>query len=397
AVSVTLYTKNVRMKTCDSIAESFKLPELGEKPPAKNIAVPVYEEIGGDKTAKYTVADGTVHAKNISQLEMYIRRQIEGQATGLDVLSYVEDEAGTVRLESWSHIENSGNRGFMYTYYDRGDGMFTYDNNPQIFETLTKEVIKEEGKTVYSLKTGSAETARLLEIPLDLYRDNAEGLLGLKTAESTDAHVKSILEQVMPEEKVAGVTVEKKEGNVNLKFGEGAELNPTELSKEAAVLFSLASDVETVTAVAADGTKYELKRDTVMKDVATPVEEITRSPEDFAKFAENMDSIQPAVPKKEEKPAGDGVPSGTVVYSDSIYISSSMLVTHPTTGEKVPIGPYAQKKGYGHLLDKSIQCTIRKSGSGYIATATCGGSVIASYPLESEAAVRSAIRTIQSY
>ena len=111
-----------------------------------------------------------------------------------------------------------------------------------------------------------------------------------------------------------------------------------------------------------------------------------------------MRKIPPAEPKKEETSGGTGGGAdGAVVYSKSIYISSGTLVTHPTTGEKVPVGPYAQKMGYGHLLDKSIQCTIRRSGSGYMATATCGGAVIASQYLKDEAALRSAIASIGGY
>ncbi len=394
AVSIALYRNHVSRKTCDAIAESFKLPELGNKPPMKNITVPLYDDIAADKTAKMKLADGTVSVKNASLLEAFIKMQEEKQATGLDVLSYITEEDGTVRLESWTHLEHFDGRGYLYTYYDKGDGVFTYDNNPQLFDTVTKEVKEQDGITVYHLKTGETETSILLEIPMNPYRDNADALLEMKTDASTAESVTEIINEIMPEEKAAAVKVEKSEDTVTLTYSENAEIDPAELSKEAAVIFSLASDVNTVVAKDADGKRYVLTRDDVMGKVEMPKEEITRSPEDYAKFAESVEQIPPAEPKKEETQGGA---NGAVVYSKSIYISSGTMVTHPRTGEKVPVGPYAQKMGYGHLLDKSIQCTIRRSGSGYMATATCGGAVIASQYLADEAALRSAIASIGGY
>ncbi len=389
AVSIALYQSHVSRRTSNAIAKSFTLPVLGNKPPMKNIAVPLYDEIEADKTAKMKLADGTVSVKNISLLEAFINMQEKDQATGLDILSYLTEEDGTVRLESWMHLEHFEGRGYLYTYYDKGDGVFTYDNNPQLFDTITKDVKEQEEITVYYLKTGETETSLLLEIPMNPYRDNADELLKMKTDESTAESVTEIINEIMPEETASAVKVEKSGATVTLTYSKNTAIDPAELSKEAAVIFSLASDVNTVIAKGVDGSQYVLTRETIMGKVEMPEEEITRSPEDYAKFAENVEQILPAKPEVGGKGA-----DGAVVYSKSVYISSGMLVTHPRTGEKVAIGPYAIKMGYGHLLDKNIQCTIRRSGSGYMATATCGGAVIASRYLKDEAALRSTIASI---
>lgn len=97
------------------------------------------------------------------------------------------------------------------------------------------------------------------------------------------------------------------------------------------------------------------------------------------------------------KPEESTATNGEVVYSGTVVISSGMLVTHPDTGEQVAVGPYAEARGYGAYLDKPINCVIKRSGSGYIATASCGGSVIASYPLNSEAELNWAIGMIKAY
>lgn len=97
------------------------------------------------------------------------------------------------------------------------------------------------------------------------------------------------------------------------------------------------------------------------------------------------------------KPEESTATNGEVVYSGTVVISSGTLVTHPDTGEKVAVGPYAETRGYGAYLDKPISCVIKRSGSGYIATASCGGSVIASYPLNSEAELNWAIGMIKAY
>ncbi len=392
AASITLYKQYVNEKTCDRIAESFTMPELGTNPPAKDVSAPMYTEIGTEKVYKVTGKDESVTAKNISLIDSFIARQAKKESTGVDILEYKESEENVI-LSSWVHIESDGGKGYLYSYYNRGDGMFTYDNNPLIFDGITKRVETESGVTSYCLKTGETETTVLLEIPVDRYRDNAETLISLKTSESSLESVSKILQQIQSNEQFANIKVEKDGNKIILTYAEGQPTNIKAFSKDAAVIFSLSSDILTVVAKNPDGTTFELTREKALKGVSTPIDKATESSDAFAKFTEELDDLVPSV---EENTGGD-VADGTVVYSKTVVISAGMMVTHPRTGKRVAIGPYAEKKGYGHLLGKPITCTIKKSGRGYLATATCGGSVIASYPLESESAMKNFIGTINAY
>ena len=144
-----------------------------------------------------------------------------------------------------------------------------------------------------------------------------------------------------------------------------------------------------------DGAKYVLMRDEVMQSIGDSAKNATDSPEDFAQFTEQVENVKPE--EKEQMVQGDGYADGAVVYSGSVFVSADTVVTHPKTGERVRIGRYAEALGYGHLLNTSIQCTIRKSGSGYVATASAGGAVIASRTLSSQAELQSSINLIRAY
>ena len=395
AATVTLYLDRVSQKTADEIAKSFQMPIIGKRPPAKNIPAPLFDEIGNDKAAKLTDADGNVQVKNISMIDGFIKMQSEGNATGLDVISYQKDENNNLLLESWSHIENSDGQGFMYIYKDRGDGLYTYDNNPVIFQSITKEVQKDKGITAYRLKIGEAETTNLLELPMDLYRDNARELVAMKTENATDESVAQILDQIVPEAERSGVTATKTENGVTITFGEGSDADAKEISKDAAVIFALSPDVNTVTAKDSNGKTYILDRNEVLSEVKDAADAATKSPEEFAKFTEELEKVEPAKP--EGTGTNSGAPSGTVLYSGTVVISADTMVTHPRTGERVAVGPYAEAHGYGAYLGKAITVTFTKKGKGCIATATCGGSVIASQAYESEAAAQGAIAMVKAY
>lgn len=408
AISLTFFRSGVGALTCDRIAGSLQIPELGSNPPPKNIAAPAYADVGESRACKLAFTDGSAAVKNMSLIDDFIKRQKKLESTGLDVLSYKEDENGGESLKTWSHIESDKGRGYLYTYYDRGDGIYTYDNNPLIFDSITKELVEDKEITSYRLKTGETETTRLLEIPMNLYRDKAETLVSLKTAESTDESLMKILEQIMTPEQLKTITAAKTPDGIKILYHEEGQVDRSKLSKDAAVLFSLASDIQTVTVEDANGETYVLNRNDILNDVETPPETATATPEDFAKFAEELESIPPAQP---ESSGGEGntdtesgsesesnsVADGEVIYSATIVIPSDKLVKHPDTGEMVPIGPYAEQMGFGAYLGKPITCTIKKAGRGYLATASSGGSVIMSYPLSTEADVQNAISQIQAY
>ncbi len=168
------------------------------------------------------------------------------------------------------------------------------------------------------------------------------------------------------------------------------------------MLFSLLPDVNTINVQTAGGDTFVLKRTEILKKIENAAQAAPSTPENFAKFAEEIESVPPAKPVGEKgNDAGNNNNStpadGDVIYSSSIVISPSTKVKHPKTGEMVAVGPYAEQMGVSQYLNKSIHCTIKKTGSIYLATATCGGSVIYSQPLETEAEVKNAIAQIKAF
>lgn len=394
AVSFCFYQDVVRNGTAKKIVKTFTAPEMGENPPEKHINLPEFEEDDGI-TKKTVKKDDTVGVKNISALDGFMKSLENKENAGLHLISYKEDETGENVFEEWFYIESSAGKGYLYTYFPHEDGTYTYKNNPTVFSGITKEISEEAGTTSYRLRLDKNNTARLFEIPLDLYRDHADVLVSLKSNEITEETVLKILELGKPGGAMEGLEVEVKDGIVTLKPKDLDAFDRELFFKDAAVIFTLAENVEKIVVEGPKGEKYVLSREEVLKLIGEMAEKAAQTPEDFANFAESIENIKPE--EKEQIVEGDGYPDGAVVYSGSVYISSGMMVTHPRTGERVAIGPYAEARGYGHVLDKSIQCTIRKKGNVYVATATCGGSVVASTTLSSEAELQNAIGLIQAY
>jgi len=150
---------------------------------------------------------------------------------------------------------------------------------------------------------------------------------------------------------------------------------------------------ETVSEGLAEKIAKTLKAPEKEKEEQLKADSPVAEPDTNAEGKEDEENTEPDTPKPDESTGKDG----DVVYSGTVVIYSSTLVTHPETGEQVEIGPYAEARGYGAYLNKPINCVIKRSGSGYIATASCGGSVIASYPLNSEAELNWAIGLIKAY
>lgn len=395
AVSLCFYQEAVNNRTAKKIARTFTAPELGENPPQKHIALPDFEASDDGITKKIVKKDETVGVKNIGALDGFMKRLENKETAGLHIISYKEDESGENVFEEWFYVESSNGKGYLYTYFPSEDGTYTYKNNPIVFEGITKEISEKAETTTYRLRLNEKDTARLFEIPVDLYRDHADVLVSLKSDEITEEMIVAILEQGKPGGALEGLEVEIKDGIVTLKPKNLEQFDREAFFKDAAVIFTLAENVKQVVVEGKNGEKYVLSREEVLKAIGEAVETATDSPEDFANFTEQIEYVEPK--KKEQIVQGDGYADGAVVYSGSVYISSGMMVTHPRTGERVAIGPYAEARGYGHVLNKSIQCTIRKKGNGYVATATCGGAVVASATLSSEAEVRNAISMIQAY
>lgn len=393
AISLTFLQPAVDTMLGNRIAASLKIPEIGARPPKKNITPPIYDDIGEDKTAVLSLMDGYIEVKNTSLIDVFMSHQKKAESTGLDIISYQETEEG-VSVAKWSHIESDGGHGYLYTYYDSGDGTYTYDNNPLLFDSITKDINREKGITAYCLKIGDTQTTQFLEIPSNLYRDYAETLATMQTNADNDKAIMEILAKLFTEEEIKSISASKTDEGLKIVVGEDVHINKAKLSKDVTVLFALVKDVNTVI-VEKGSDKYRFERKKVLAGIEQKAEEATKAPEKFAQFAEEIENVPPAKAEgEEEQPV---VQNGTVVYSTTVYVSASTKVKHPRTGKMVAIGPYAERVGVSQYLNKPIYCVIKRSGTGYLATATCGGSVIYSQKLKTEAELQNAIRQIQAY
>ena len=388
AAVLTLYYRSANRATCEAIAKSFTIPEIGKNAPKKDCTFPLYDEIGDAALSKYTMEDETVEANNISLLEVFIDRLKKGENTGLDIVTYRGINQEQPKPEFWYHIESDGGKGFLYTYYDKGDGVYTYDNNPQRFDGVTKKIQEEEGITSYHLKLGETETTCLLEIPTNPYRDYAEELLALQTDTMTEETLRTFLGLVKGDEGAANIMAEKEDKRVTMTYSENIKTDPKTIAQDAAVLFSLSPDVDTVTVKDTDGKSYVMTRENTMNKVEDTAGKATQTTEDFVKFAEEIEEKVP--PAKDASSSGgaaaadDGVAPGTVVFSTAVTVPEAYREA-------------AEARGYGHLVGQTVYGTIKKTENGYIATATCGGSVIASMHLADRAAVNSLIATARAY
>ncbi len=396
AANITLFRSSVGEFLGDRIAASFSVAELGSNPPPKNISSLSYDAVDKTSAAKLILKDGTVAAKNVSELDLFIKQLQNGDAKGLNLYTYEQKEDKGIYLSTWHYLEADNEKGYLYTYYDKGEGFYTYDNNPIIFQTIEKKVDQKTGITTYQYVTKRGEMNALFEIPANFYRDNAEALLMLQTAASDKATLLKILEKIMTEEELSHITVEKNGENVFIQYDDQRALQKAKIQKDAAVLFRLAEDIKTVTVKNKDGKEVTVSRESIMQKVTESSENATKSPEDFAKFVEE---IEEKLSEKIDTTSGSyaHVPDGQIIYSGTVVMYNNSKVKHPRTGKIVSVGPYAKKMGYEQYLGKPITCTIRKSGKAFLATATYGGSVIAATTLNTEALVHRAIETIKAY
>lgn len=384
AASLLFYKETVEERLAQKIYESFTVPAIGANPPEKNVSAPELSEITDDKICRVEFADGTVTVKNIKLLNTFVDRQKELQSTGVDVLSYKETD-GEFSLGFWYHIESDKGAGYMYTYYEKADGTYTYDNNPLTFEAIAKEMSEQKGITSYRLTSAGVNTTTVLEIPINLYRDNAEELIALKTMSATEIEIQKILDKIKTKKELNSLTFKVSANALLITYDENVKAERKNAYSDAAVFFSLASNLDSITFVYDDGTEYTFTRRQMEKTLNASMNSAAESKESFVDYAEEIE-------KNQQNQTSDGA----VVYSGTVTVSYNTMVTHPRTGERVEIGPVAERKGYGQYIGKPIYCEIRKMGNAYIASASCGGNVIGSYPL-SEAELNNAISLIKAY
>ncbi len=387
ALSLVFYKDEVREGLADKIAKTLKFYEIGENPPPKNLFPITYADIGNDKVFKTTLLDGSIMVKNINLLDEFTKLCGDKKDAGVDILEFVQSENGIMELKKWYYLESGKKSGYVYSYYNKDGSAYTYDNNPLVFSGIKREVYEDKGLTSYNISLAEEMYQSVLDIPLNIYREYADELLAMKLGESDNESIYKILEKIMTKEQLECVKAQKNGNELKLTFSKTELLDRGKLPKDVVVLFSLISDIEKITVSDDAKNTYVFYRNEMLNSVNGS----SKNHDDFVKLTEEIENIAPAEPEDENSNDGE------VVYSGTILVSRGSMVTHPRTGKKVLVDPYAEKYGVSHYLGKPITCTIKRKGSGYVATAVCGGSVIASSELANETELNRMIGMIESY
>lgn len=374
---VVFFDDYVNERLADKIVRTFKIPQFGKNPPQKNIALPDEE----NSVVEIEFTDKSVAVKNSILLGKIAEKLKSKESYGVNVITYKEVDSKRV-ISDWRYIECDDGVVYLYTYYNKGDGIYTYDNNAVSFTELSKVIDDENETTAYILKKDGAEDITLIEFPLNRYRDNAEELVALKTDSATSADIQSIIDKIMNKQELNKISFEIKDGVLTISFNGDVKADRPRAYSHSAVIFSLAENIDTVI-IKYSNAEYTFTREVVDKAVGSEIGEVAKDPESFVEYTEKLEQTN--------------IRDGEVVYTGTVIISYNTIVTHPRTGERVEIGPYAENRGYGYLLGKPINCVIKRYGSGYVATASSNGSNIMSYPLEDDAKLQWAINMIKAY
>ncbi len=400
-VEYTAFSKKVGKR----IAKTFKAPEIGKNPPKKNIKAPSLKTIGENALAKIEYSDGTVSVLNGKALDVFSEKLNSNTTAGVDVLYYRENN-GVMTFISWHYLESDGNAGYMYTYYHKADSLYTYDNDVMKFQELSKKISEDEETISYFLKSDERDNIRVIALPLKKYRENAEALFAMKMDITDYSGLKQIFQKIMSAFEIKNLKTEISENTLTISFGEGVKPDSSRAYSHAAIIFALTEDITTVKVIYSNGNVYKFTKDQVAKTIKTDIKSAAQNKESFENFVEEIEKAENSKnleQTQQQSPVFEGIEDttdsalGGIVYTGSVTISYNTMVTHPRTGEKVAIGPYAEERGYGGYLGKPISCIIRRSGSGYIATASCGGKTIMSYPLNDESQLNWAISMIKAY
>ena len=175
-------------------------------------------------------------------------------------------------------------------------------------------------------------------------------------------------------------------------------------------MFSLIDNVDKIEITVKNGDKTDtltFERDDVQQYFPDDVREYAKETPKFSEFVEDVQNLPEPTPKPTQKPASGssgGSASGNEVVTFQTSVTapaSGSMVTHPRTGNKVVIDPYAEKYGVSQYLGKTITITVYEGGTAdnpkIRAVATCGGSVVYSTTFATQAEKRSFISMVQSY
>ena len=375
---IVFYDGYVREGLADKIVKTFTIPQLGANPPQKNIKEPDEES----SVIKIEFEDESVVVKNTNLLSEFSEKQSKKENFGINVLSY-EEKDGKKSISSWKYLESHNGVGYVYTYYQKGENIYTYDNNPLCFVEISKVISEEDSTTSYYIKNEEKEDCMLIDFPLNRYRDNAKELIALKTDNAKSADIQQILNKILNGQELKNSTFKFKERNLSISFSEDVMPDEKKAYSHSAVIFGLVGNVDIIKISYSDGKVFSYTREQIEKALNEKTDSVVSDEKTFVDYTEKIEQEQ--------------TNDGEVVYTGTVTVSYDTLVTHPKTGERVKIGPYAERMGFSKYLNVPIQCVIKRSGSGYVATAHSNGKTITTYPLENEARLNWAINLINSY
>lgn len=401
----------VSKRTIRHILKSFFVPDAGKNPPPKNIEAPSTEEIA-ESAVYQVISEPQTKVYGIALFEDFLRctESEEAAPSALPVLSY-RQENGVLALDNWRYLDFDGEKILLYQYYQTDSGVYSYNNNPKQLFKIEQEKNEEENTTAFYGVFASGERAVLFEYPSNPYEEEKDVLYAMRETKIGDNSAVGAILDVLPspglvrdsfslqtEKAPYGITVNYSVADKEQAYADG-KLNRSPLEKNAAMIFSLVENADVVTVLVSDGEKEEsLKfyREKTESYFGTDVREYAEEPKAFRQYAEEVQNMPPSEEKKETAPVSEGV-VGEVVYSTTVTIPHGMKVTHPRTGEKVVIDPYAERYGYAQYLGKPISCVIYRTGSGYRLVASCGGSVLGEYAMANDRDKAYVIGMIQAY
>lgn len=402
---------SVKPKTVRRILKSFFIPDAGKNPPPKNLEAPTEEEIA--ETAVYKIiAEEQTRVRNTSLLEDFMAAlKTENQTqTALSILSYT-NQNGVLALDSWMHLDFDGEKILLYQYYQTDNGTYSYNNNPKQILSIQQTKNEEQNTTVFQGTLANNEICLLFEYPVNPYEEEKDTLYAMGSTSVGDNSTVSAIIDALPtpglvrdtfslqtDKEPYGITIEYSVSDYETAFSDG-KLNHAPFEKNAAVIFSLVDNVDNITInVTYENQKetFRYTREKTDRFFETDVRNYAKEPKEFRRYVEDVQNMPPSDSKQEESSATSGV-VGEVVYSTTVTIPHGMLVTHPRTGQKVVVDPYAERYGYAQYLGKPISCVIYRTGSGYRLIASCNGTVLTEYSMANDSDKAYVISMLQAY
>ncbi len=380
-------------RLAQKILPSIKLPNVTEFAPVKPLSLPDGAEL--EEMVYIIQNEYGLFSYNISMLESRLQQTDLTTLNDLHVLSFYGQD-GERNLKTWYCLTTDGTKQYLFTYYQSSNGQYIYDNDPQIFDAVTKETSKEENYTRYL-----AGEIIILETPYNQYAEQKDALLQYKGTQAEDRDsVQALIMKALP----AGVVLEDinlqtttKPYGLTLKYTltkadqyiKNGQLDESGFYQNALMLFSLIDDVDQIfMEIRGNNKTYKVdyKRKTAEKQFNNQdLRDFANDEDDFTKFTEEVPNVTPP-----EEDGSVGKTEGTrAIKSRTITLYADTLVSRPEYGDQVYAGPYAKKYGFSQYLGKPVQVTLYekvKAGKTTMwAAGVCEGVEIGVYPVKSEA------------